>query len=206
MWSCWCTVLDEELQDFSVAVLCSDAQRSHPMLVRLRNPTSILQQELHDVNAAGPGRLVHGRPLLQTHLLHQSSSSYQIRDHLIRSGSDCCREDGTGLGTDEDDGQKLFYSCLLSKCRRDSDLKAAEIHSCCWWCEEKLRDPAASSRSPPNQLSRPKSGRSHRLKSSPPESDRKKLKHTTTCRYIISLDSALKDHFIIIIASQRTVC
>ena len=117
MWGHWFTVLDEELQDFSVAVLCSDAQRSHPMLVRLRNPTSILQQELHDVHAAGPGRLVHGRPLLQTHLLHPSSSSYQAGDHLIRSGSDGCREDATGLGTDEDDGQKSFFSSLHVCCQ-----------------------------------------------------------------------------------------
>lgn len=86
-------MFDEQLQDLRVAVFCSDAQRSHSVLVDLRDPASVLQQELHDVDAAAPGGLVHGRPLLQTHLLHPCTSSYQTGDHRTRSGSDRCRED-----------------------------------------------------------------------------------------------------------------
>lgn len=81
----------------------------------------------------------------------------------------------------EDEGWRFFSQAPLHVCC--SDLKEEEIRSCCWWCEEKLRGPAASSGFPPNRLSLLKSERSHPLKTFPLESDWKTLKHTTKVRH-----------------------
>lgn len=88
---------------------------------------------------------------------------------------------------------KTFPSCITSALKdrinhtvlkkQCSDLKAEGIRSCCWWCEEKLHDPGASSHFPADQLSPLESGRSHPPKSFPPESDGKTLKHRTKVKH-----------------------